>query len=587
MTFVPFGRLLLASTLVFSSLCEIGSAQQTVLSDKILPRDTFLHFSIPSVQKLKQALENSSTGELWADPAFDDFKAEINTAFSSELNEMLTKVNESLGLSLEELLNIPAGEVSLAVSATGNRMGGALFLDYGENQSQIESLLQKAVEELSKSPGLQQASTTIEGTEVTLFNVTSPVAKQTPLAKEFGWFLRDSRLVVSNSRPLLEAILAGWDGTGSQTLHSNPVYAYIMERCQSSPDADMITMYFDPIGLVTKLVQTGSAGEAGMGAGMFLGFLPTLGLNQLKAMGSVAQMNVEGFEGVSRSFIYSEQPAAGAMRIFLLDQVEQAPPEWVKEGVSLYMATRWKVDEAYAAVESLVDMFQGAGTLAGLIEQYASRGPQVHIKNDLIDQLDGNLQVVSAPNADEETPGSDQMLFVVGVRDADKMTNLLTKLASEPGFPGESREFQGATLYEVNAGPEQKFSFTVANSKLMICVGGALLEQVLRNDSDLEPLAETEEYQQIAEHFRSGALAVTYTNPAAQYRSLYDLLKNGKAAENFPGMDDFFERIDFSRLPAFEVIEKYLSPAGGCWIGDDNGVLMEQFSLKRDGEDSE
>jgi hypothetical protein len=58
------------------------------------------------------------------------------------------------------------------------------------------------------------------------------------------------------------------------------------------------------------------------------------------------------------------------------------------------------------------------------------------------------------------------------------------------------------------------------------------------------------------------------------------MLKNGKAAENFPGMDELLQRVDFSRLPSFDVIEKYMAPAGGSWIGDENGVLMEQFTLE-------
>jgi hypothetical protein len=32
------------------------------------------------------------------------------------------------------------------------------------------------------------------------------------------------------------------------------------------------------------------------------------------------------------------------------------------------------------------------------------------------------------------------------------------------------------------------------------------------------------------------------------------------------------------------VVEKYLAPAGGYWIGDENGVLMESFSLSPEEE---
>lgn len=576
-----FTRTLVASALMLTGFCGIAKAQTLVPGDQVLPKDTYMYFSIPSVERMKTGFANSSTGMLWADPAFDDFKAEINSAFSSEMEEGLAEVQEALGLSLEELLSIPQGEVCFALSATsGNKMGAVIIMDYGSNESAINGLLEKAVGALSQVPDLEQADTTINGTDVTMFKITNEISTKTPLAKEFGWFLKDGRMVASNSSAVLDAILANWEGSSDASLKANSVFAYVMEKCQSDSEKDMVVAYVDPIGMVNKLVQTGSLGEAGLGAGMALGFLPTLGLSQMKAIGSVGQFDVDGFEAVSRSFIYTDQPPMGAMRIFMLDEVAAAPPSWVKEGASMYASTKWKIADAYDAIESLVDMFQGPGTLATLVDQMASQEPQVHIKTDVIDQMDGSMQLVSAPgDSSSGTPG-DQMLFALGVRDSAAMTNLLTKLTSQPGFPGESREFQGVTLYEIDPGTGQPISFTVANNQLLIGVGGTLVEQALRNDNDVRPLAETEGYQKIAEHFQPGALAVTYTHPAAQYRSLYDLLKSGDAADNFPGMDEIFERIDFTRLPSFDVIEKYLAPAGGSWVGDENGVLMEQFSLK-------
>jgi len=596
MIHAQFTRILVTSTLMLSSLIGITLGQTTaerettdaaelVSSEEMLPKETYLYFSVPSVDDMKEAFKESSTGRLWADPAFDDFKAELQKAFSSDLEEGRTKIQETLGLTLEELLNIPSGEVTLAISAAPqNKIGAVLLVDYGNSQSAVEGLLQKAVDVLSQSKDLEPANVEHDGTEITMFTVKADIAKKTPLAKEFGWFLKDSRMVASNSRAVLELILNNWEGNEKDSLGVNPIYSYIMERCGGDEEnedvTDMAVMYMDPIGLFTKVIQTGSAGEAGMGAGMALGFLPTLGLNQLKAFGAVGQVGVEGYEGISRSFIYTEQPPAAAMRIFMLDQVDQTPPEWVKEGASMYMATKWKVDEAYDAVESLFDMFQGAGSMAAAIDDLAGKGPQVHIKNEVIDQLDGNLKIVSAPPSDSSTAAGDQMLFAVGVRDAEKVTALLTKLTGEADFPGETREFQGVTLHEITPGGGQKIGFTVAKNMLLIGVGDTLLEQTLRDDSDAKPLSETESFKAVAEHFQPGALAVTYTHPAGQYRSLYDMLKNGKAAENFPGMDELLQRVDFSRLPSFDVIEKYMAPAGGSWIGDENVVLMEQFTLE-------
>jgi len=593
MIFAHLTRWMVTSTLILSSTFGIVLGQTTaereteemVSSEQMLPKDTYLYFSVPSVEDMKNAFKESSAGRLWADPNFDDFRDELDKAFGSELEEGKSKIQEALGLSLEELLNIPTGEVTLAVSAApGNKMGAVLFVDYGESQEAVESLLEKAVAELSKSEDLEASNAVHDGTELTMFKVKADIATKTPLAKEFGWFLKDHRMVLSNSRPVLEMILNNWDGSAKDSLETNAVYTYIMEKCggpEENNDAeDMMIVYFDPIGLFTKVIQSGSAGEAGMGAGMALGFLPTLGLNQLKAFGAVGQVGIEGFEGVSRSFIYTEQPPAGAMRVFMLEAVDQTPPEWVKESVNLYMATKWKVTDAYEAVESLIDMFQGAGSFAAMIDDLAGKGPQVHIKNEVIDQLDGNLKLISSPPSESSKAAGDQMLFAIGIRDEEKVRDLLTKLTSEDDFPGKSREFQGVTLHEIEPGNGQKIGFTVAKNMLLIGVGDTLLEDTLRENSDVKPLAETDDFKAIAEHFRDDALAVTYNNPAAQYRSLYDMLKSGRAAENFPGMDEFFQKIDFSRLPSFEVIEKYMAPAGGSWVGDENGVLMEQFTLE-------
>lgn len=576
-------RFLLSAAVILVGLCGAASAQTdtTVLSQSILPKDTYIFMSVPSVEDMKTSFAESSAGRLWADPAFDEFKTEITTAFGEDMSEGFAKVHEALGLTVEELLAIPTGEVAFAFSkAPPNKMGAILFLDYGDHESEVQGLLEKAAGALSGVSELEASIVEHDGTEMQMYAVKSPIAQQTPLAKEFGWYLKDERLVVSNSSALLKLTLDNWDGSSEKTLATNEVFAYIMEKCESEPGSSMVTTYVDPVGLFTQLVQTGSLGEAGLGAGMAIGFFPTLGLNQLKGIGSVGEVGGDDFEGVSRSFIYCEQPPQAAMQLFQLDTVDPVPPAWVKDTANAWMATNWKIDEAYAAVESLVDMFQGAGAMEKMIDNAAEEGPQIHIKNDIIDQLNGQMNFVMAAPSRDSGAASDDILIAIGVKDTAAFTDVLTKITSLPDYPGESRELAGATVHEIEAGPGQKVSFTVANNQLLIGIGGSQLEQAVRNDSDLRPLSESDDFKAVASHFEEGALAVTFTRPAEQYRTLYEMVRDGKAAENFPGMDDFFAMVDFSKLPPFEAVEKYLAPAGSYWIGDENGVMMNSFSLK-------
>ena len=580
-------RTLLASALLAGGLCGVAEAQTAdtkVLSSQILPKDTFLYFSVPSVEELKVTVGESSLGHLLADPAFDEFKAEVETAFATETSEAFAKIQETLGLTVEELAAIPTGEVTMAFSkAPPNKMGVVFFMDYGDHEEQVAGLLEKATGALQSVPELESANIEHDGTEIVMYTVLHEVAKKTPLAKEFGWFLKDQRLVISNSGALLKLTLDNWDGASEKTLANNEVFAYIMDQCESEEGASLATTYFDPVGLFTQLVQTGSLGEAGLPAGMAISVFPMLGVNQMKGIGSVAEAGGEGFDGTSTSFIYTEQPPQGAMQIFQLAPVDPVPPAWVKENASAWMATTWKVEEAYTAVETLVDMFQGAGAFARIIDDLAEQGPGVHIKNDVIDQLDGKMHFVVAPGSSESEAATDDVVISFGVKDSEKFSELLTKLTSQ-GFPGETRELEGATIYEVDPGNGAKFAFTVANNQFLVGVGGAQLEQAVRNDDDIRPLAETDEFKAVAENFEEGALAVVYSQPAEGYRRLYDMLRDGKAAEQFPGMDELFSRIDFAKLPPFEVVEKYLAPAGSYWIGDENGVLMESFSLSPEEE---
>ena len=578
-------KTLLASAVMLGGLCGVAAAQTAdtkVLSSQILPKDTYFYMSMPSVEGFKESFEKSSAGHLLADPALEEFKNEVKNAFGDELQEGFSQVQDAVGLTVDELCAIPTGEITIAFSKAPPRsLGVILIMDYGAHESEVRSLLDKATTALNKSDDLEATNVEHDGTELTMYTVTNKdVSSKSPLAKEFGWFLKDERLVASNSSALLKLTLDNWDGTSEKSLKHNNVYAYIMEKCESSPGTGVMTTYVDPVGLFTQLVQTGSLGEAGLGAGMAIGFFPTIGLSQLKGIGSVGEVGTEGFEGISRSFIYSDQPPQAAMQIFQLDVVDPVPPSWVKENASAWMASRWKVNEAYSAIEGLFDMFQGAGSFEKVIDNLSGQGPEVHIKKDVIDQLDGTMQMAMAAADRSSDAASDDMLFAFGVRDNSKFSDLLNKLASQPGFPGETRELSGATIYEIEPPNGQKMSFTVANNQLLIAVGGSQLDQALRNDTDVRPLSESDDFKKVAEHFPAGALAVTFTRPAEQYLRLYDMLRNGEAAENFPGMDELFSKIDFSKLPAFEVIEKYMAPAGGYWIGDENGVIMEQFSLK-------
>jgi hypothetical protein len=577
-----FRRAIAVTTLLVttSSLFAQTATESKVLSDQILPQETYLYVSVPNLTAMRDFFMSSSMGQLYQDPALDDFKQEVKSAVDERVREGLIRFQENVGLSLEEVLSIPTGEVSLAFSAgPANTIGVVFFLDYGDSEPQLVQLLNKITEQLDRQERLERVEKSFDGTAITMFDVQyDNRPAPTPLAKEFGWFLRDQRMVFSNRLELLEGVLQNWDGSSDRSLKTNESFSYIMSKCQTADQAALTVAYFDPIGLFTKLVQTGSLGEASMGAGMALGFLPALGLNQLKGMGMVSQAGSGEFETVSRSIVYVDQPPMGLMQMFQLDHAQKTPPSWVKQNATAYMAGNWKLQEAYTALESVIDMFTGAGTTASQLDRIAEQEPRVHLKNDVVDRLTGDMQLVTAPGDNPELPG-DQLLLALGVRNTEAVRNLLAKVAGNAGL--QSRDFRGNELFEIDGPtPGQSFSLTVADGRLLLSMGSSLMEQVLRNDSDVRPLAETEDYQKVSAFFPANSVVVQFSRPAETYRTFYDMLKSGEVANNFPGNQDWLERIDFTTLPSFDVISKYIKPTGGYTVNDENGLFMEAYQLK-------
>ena len=560
---------------VLASAAVTAQAGNAVLSDQILPNSTYLHFTVKSVEDARRQFSESPYGQLINDPALADFRAELHRMFDGPVGKTLAEVEVLLGMSGDEILSIPTGEVSVSIAGAGNHIGLVLHVDVGESGSQVESLLRLAEQALSQVPELAQSKEEFDGTEITLYEVQRDMP--TPLLKEFGWYLRDSHLVICSSQRVMESLIANSDGSSTDSLSNNETYSHVLSRLETEPGSADSIFYLDLIGLLTKLSQTGSFGDAQFIASMAIAQLPVLGLNQLQAVAMVTEEGTGNIQLVSRGMVYAEQPPAGLMRAFVLDLVNPTPPDWVKEDAVFYMAVNWQVSEAYTAIENLVDGFQGPGALDKIIDGMSQSGPGVHIKDDLIDQLTGEIHLIGG-GLDSST-GANEMLFGFGVQDPDTFRDLLVRVSDEPGFPAEIREFRGFTLYEIGEAGSV-IGLTVANGMFLIAIGERMMEEVLRNDNDVLPLAESEDFRQIAQQFPPEIVTASFTRPADQYRSLYELLQSGNVVDQFPGMDEIFSQIDFTTLPPFDSISKYLAPTGGFTVADENGYVTEGFSLR-------
>ncbi|MGC1274678.1 MAG: hypothetical protein WBC44_13310 [Planctomycetaceae bacterium] len=592
-----------AVALATAFVARPASAQDDAPPAKLLPPTVYAYVAVPDVTALKERVKGSAFGALLNDPKLDPTFDQIKTKFA----ESGGKVQEKLGVSLEELLKIPSGELAFAVcDVPGESVGLVLIVNYGDNGATVDKLVEKAEAEL-KEKGSTRSNVEFEGTEIVVYTGKSAGTDDDPSnlddldiegeqngaagggkAMNVAWFRKDDRIVIGNAQPVLEAVLARWSGDHDETFAGHEVYGYITEKCKTDDREPAIVWFADPIGgLQTALTRTEGAPPQ---LQMVSAFLPTLGLTSLKGIGGSADVATEEFDSVSKMFLYVERPASGdlgVLGVFDFTPSELAPPEWVTDAATGYFGANWNVGGAVGSVKSLVDTFQGPGAFEQLMQKAANseNGPKLNPQTDFLDQLAGTIHMASYPVVIDRVVGDkakapqQPTVIAFAVKDEQKMKDVLTKLATTPNFPGESRQFQGATVYELplqnpQGGEPGKMAVTAAKGQLIFSTDVAKLEGILRG-AEGTPLAETDAYKQISEHIPDQVSLIGYQDQRDQLKAIYEAVRTGQNQQ-------INENFDFSTLPPFEDIAKYLRTSGSYAVPDENGALLVNFSLKLD-----
>ncbi|MFO0917903.1 MAG: DUF3352 domain-containing protein [Planctomycetaceae bacterium] len=554
---------------LWTSAAVAYAEDDSPVGEQLLPPETLFFFSLPDVPGFHQCWQESKMGELMREPAMQPFVDKVK----EKLAEQSEKLQQQVGVSLEKLLTIPQGEITFAVlELPPRKLALVLMLDYGENESTVATLLEKMDEALKEADGKSETEEVGEAKVVTYsFGDEDP---QNPFTK-LAYFDYDSYLVFASDPEALKSILERWKGDNSETLAAQDVFKYIVAKCSTEDQEPILKWYFNPIGTaqsVISLVQNQVPQ-----AGLVVGFLPLLGLSELKAFGGVTVAAVDDYEGVSKGFVYVNQPTTGILNMFQATAAELAPPKWVPEDVASYAAVNWDVNRAYSAIEALYDNFQGAGSFGKVIDELADRddGPGLHVRKDIVDQLTGQIHVIMGVAQIRDAEPEPKMTFALDVKDAKKTSSVLAKAAKMDGAPITTRDFEGAVIYDLQAG-ETSVSIAVVGKHLVISSDPTILENAIGPSAGVPALADNAKFKKIAEKFPQKMAAMSYQDSRGQMKVYYDLAKSGKL--NLP--EELNELVE--KLPDFEVIAKYLRSSGVYVVPDKKGAMSVSFTLKNE-----
>ena len=563
-------RMWLTTTLVMCGLVQaaigwnIAHAEDDVAAgEKLLPKSTLLFVSVPDVPETRSQFQKSLFGSMLNDKEFKPFFDQVQ----DKIKEASDKLQDELGVTVSELLALPQGEITFAVLEKPTRkISIVLMFDYGDNKETVEKLLKKMHDALDGDVA-EHSAEDVDDVKVHTYAFKDS-DESSPFKQAISYFNDEQYLVFSNEVEALKEVLQRWDGKSDDTLADNDAFKYIQAQCKDESGEPTLVWYFNPIGLINAGLNVAQAYTPQVG--MAGAFLPMFGVDKLKGLGGAGYGASGDFETVWKSFSYVEQPASGLVNVFLFPATDLAPPKWVPADASVYMGANWNFAKAYTAIEGMVDMFQGRGALARLLDQQANNDPGIHFKKDIFDLLDGKFHIVQSVGTKDDPAPTPQFLIAVEVKDPAKAKKTLSKIAKSEKADFETREFNGETIYEIPTG-ETTLSMAIVSGQFVFTNDTPTLEGMLR--SERQPsLADSPAYRKISKHFPAKTSMISFQRSDAQVKAAYDLLKT---------MDQGpLEGFDMSKLPPFESLEKYLRPSGSYMVPDKKGALTVSFELR-------
>ena len=335
-------------------------------------------------------------------------------------------------------------------------------------------------------------------------------------------------------------------------------------------------------------------------------YVQQLGFNGLKSIGGSFAFSAGNYDSLSKTFFLAPKPVDGVLKIFSFPPVRLRPEAWVPATLASYQSMSWDLDNAYDAIEAIINKFQPG--MLNLIEQQLvgpNGGQPLSFKNDFFGPIGDRLTLIS----DFKKPikeDSQRYLLGIALEDAKAFQGTLNRIFEITQSSPKKREFQGTTIYDVdmpnmpnpNAAGAQPFkgqiSFAVAKNTFFVTTDTTLLEQVLRPGN--AALEENAAFQSVAKEIPESVSGMTFVRPDESARLLYDLVKSGqyeKAIQQMLGANARAPRpqqvpplakvIPNEKLPEFSALAKYLSPGGSYSVMDDDGFTMTGFTLKRQG----
>lgn len=582
----------------------LGQSAPRPASDELLPETTVAYVQLLNVRDFVEKMKESNLGKMLENEQI----APLASDLYQSATEAYSEIEGTVGLSLEEIQSLPAGEICFAIIAPKRKTPAfVLILDTDEESEAVEKALNRG-RELASENDVEMAEEEFEGANYETFSIDG---------QKISLLRRGGTIVVGTDQDVLNDMVIRWDGGEVEKvrpLRENRKFVTIMNRSRGTKDVEPDVRFFaDPI----KLAKSATRGNAMAQAG--LNFLPVLGLDGFLGVGGSGIMNEMDFESVSHLHLLLSNPRAGIFEMLALKPGNYEPQPWVPGDSVLYISTSWDVGKMYAEIEKMYDSFNGEGAMQEEIDEEINSEIDLDLKEDLIDHLSGRATMVQWIGDSMAMNG--QILGIgLGLKDPEKfedsLITILDKIREEQGEDElEEVEYEGITYWkrpdaDVEEEQEQIEEFVPVTIRAQQWCLGIIDDHLVFSDSPQfferavdtargqePPLYEDDTFQYVSKQMNKllGSDvpgAVMYSRPEETMRMFFELAKSDDTGEF---MDEMAEESEFARkirdamednpLPEFDDIRKFFPPSGAFITNDDTGYHVLGFQLKSIDED--
>jgi hypothetical protein len=580
-------------------------------AENLLPADTFFVLTAPSSAALRDATGDSPQLLLWNDPALRPF----HDKFMGKWHEQfLGPLEQDLGVSLDSFLDLPQGQLTLAVTRNGwdgvddqQTVGILLLLDAGDKSSELATNL-AVLQKKWTDAGRPLRSETVHGVNFTVVTLSTNDVPPTiaallpasqpvqelgrtpkpakPVEMLIGQF--QSLLIVGNSVRAVEPILAHLRGGSIPSLADNPNFA--ADKTSQFRDSPLYYSWLNAHGLFDIIARIPAAEPNPSAPSFFPAMSPSLILNAsgLSGLKSVSLSYHQSHEGSLATLHFSipDSSRQGLFKILATESKDASPPAFVPADAVKYWRWRLNSQNIWAELQKTLGGISPGmlGSLNGFIDMANSlaqqKDPSFDLRKDLLGNLgDDWISYEKGPsgNTVDQLSQSHGLLLFAAANPVQALLAFKTTAAlyaPQEGAPAP-RDFLGHTIYTLALRAQATPGGATAANALYCSVNSgyvamssdvSVLEEFLRSaGKPPQPLSGTPGLAEAAGHIGGmGNGLFGYEDHRVVMRAAFTSLKQaasggGGAAQIGLGMlpKTFTDWLDFSLLPDYDQVAKY------------------------------